>query len=76
VRLIVNRTQPRDGDVRVELCRGQCRVAEQFLDDPKISATLQQMRRSAVTKAVRADVWGTVDRCHGLVHDGARLPRV
>ena len=39
--------------VRVDLCGGYVRVAEKFLDDPKISPAGEQMSRETVAQGVR-----------------------
>ncbi len=51
----VHRTQPLGADPRVALGRGQARVAEQFLDNTQVSATVEQMRRERVPKRVGMD---------------------
>ena len=74
--LVVHRAQSRDRDVGVQLCRRQRRVAEQFLHDAQVRATLEQMGGRAVPQAVRPDVRRAVDGGDGLVHDGAGLPLI
>ena len=48
VGLVVHRTQPCDGDVRVELRGGQAGVAQQLLHDAQVGAAFEQMRCGAV----------------------------
>ena len=53
MRRVVGLLQPLGGNVRVNLCRDQVRVAEQFLHAPQIRARVQQMRRVTVPQLVR-----------------------
>ena len=43
-------------DMRIDLRRRNVGMAEHFLDDAKIGAISQQMRREAVSKKVRVNV--------------------
>ena len=43
-------------DMRIDLCRRYVRVAQHLLDDSKIRAVTQQMRREAVPQKVRINV--------------------
>ena len=74
--LIMDRAQPGDRDVGVELGGGQRGVAEQFLHDPQVGPALEQMGRCTVPQSVRADIGSAGDCTDGLVHHGAGLPRV
>ena len=49
---------PFAGQVRVELGRGDTRMAEQLLDDAQVGAALEQVRRERVAQRVRADPVG------------------
>src|SRR3989338_146292 len=53
--LVVNLLQPLRRDVRVDLRRGQTRMAEQLLDAAQIRTVLQQVRGETVPKTVRTD---------------------
>ena len=56
MKLPVNIPQPVTGDVRVNFCRADARVAEQFLNHAQVRAVFQQMRRKAVPQHVRSNV--------------------
>jgi len=53
MRGVVNFLQPLGGDVGVNLCRDEMRVAEQFLHAPQICARIQQVRRVTVPQFMR-----------------------
>ena len=46
---------PFAGQMRVQLRRGDTRMPEQFLNDPQVGPTLEQMGRERVAERVRAD---------------------
>ena len=61
VGLLVGAAQPVGGDVRVELGRGERGVAEELLDRPQVSPSLEEVGCGRVPQAVRSDVRGTRD---------------
>src|SRR3990172_11329122 len=44
-------------DMRIDLCRRNIHMPQQFLDNTKIGPTLQQMRREGMTERMRMDVF-------------------
>lgn len=65
---VMDRLQPLDGDMGVELRARETSVTKQLLDGSQISTPLEQMRRRTVPQAVRPDVGGAGYRAHGVVH--------
>jgi len=51
--LVEGLTQSLGRYMRVALCRGQARMAEEFLDGPQVGTTLQDMGCRGVSKPVR-----------------------
>ena len=52
MRFVIGLFQPLSCQMRINLRGDQMRVTEEFLDAPQISASIQHMRRVAVTKLV------------------------
>ena len=76
MRLGVDRTEPLDRHVRVDLGRREASVAQQFLDGAEVRAALQDVRRRRVPQAVRPDV-GRPGSCRDRrVHRAAGLAGV
>lgn len=42
--------------MRVDLCRRDIRMPEQFLDDPQIGAVAEKMRRETMPQQMRIDI--------------------
>ncbi len=74
--LVMHCAQARDRHMRVELCGGKRRMAEEFLHDAQICTTFEEMRGRAVPEAVRSDIGCAIDGGHGLMHDRAGLALV
>src|SRR5215471_9327291 len=55
VKLVVDRTQPRLQNVRINLRRRQIRVPEHHLDGAQIGAALEQVRGEGVPQDVRTE---------------------
>ena len=72
----VDRTEPLDGHVRVDLRRREASVAEQLLDETEVRSPVEQVRRRAVPQTVRADVRCVGDMAQQVVDHGADLARV
>jgi hypothetical protein len=51
--LLVGLAETASTHMRINLCRGQTLVPEQFLDTSQIRAAVQQVRRKAVPQCVR-----------------------
>ena len=62
-------TQSFDGDVGVDLGRGEAGVAQQFLHRSKIGAPIEQVGRSRVPQTVRAQIGCAGYSAQALVHD-------
>src|SRR5258708_5236120 len=74
--LAVNRDQPVNGDVRVDLRRGQRSMPEYLLDAAQVSATFQQMRRGGVPQPVRSGIGYRTSRGDPGVNDPADRARI
>ena len=72
----MNRPQPGHRDMGVELGGRQAGVAEKFLHHAQVGAAFEEVGGRTVAQTVRPDVGGAVHGRHGLVHDGAGLPRI
>src|SRR5262245_46071500 len=55
MKAIVDRTEPRFEDVRVDLGRGEIGVAEHQLNRPEVGATVEQVCRERMAEHVRAE---------------------
>jgi hypothetical protein len=72
----MDRLQPFDGDVCVELRGGERSVTEQLLNAAEIGPTLKQVGGCGVAKAVRAHVGRSRHRANSVVHDPTHGPRI
>lgn len=73
---IMDRLQPLDSDVRVDLRSGERSVTEQLLNGAQICSSFQQMGRGAVPQAVRTHVWRARHRTDHVVHNGPNDPLI
>jgi hypothetical protein len=56
MKFVVNFAEAVSGDVSIDFGRCDRGVAEEFLDDAKVSAVFEEVRREAVTEHVRGDI--------------------
>src|ERR1700752_824009 len=76
MRLVVDRYQPIDADMGVELGSRQRGMAEYLLDAAQVSTALKQVGGRRVAQAVRPGVRYRADRGDPVVNDAADSSRV
>src|SRR5260370_27821985 len=74
--LMVNRDQPVDGDVRIDLRRRERGMPEDLLDTAQVSAALEEMGGGGMPQPVRAGVRHRTGRRDPGVHDPSNRARV
>ena len=74
MRLVVNRHQSLDSDVRVALGRRQRGMAQKLLDSAKVGARSEHVRGKRVTQGVRRDVGGDRSLKHAAIENPPRAP--
>jgi hypothetical protein len=67
----MDRLEPLNSDMRVELRSGERSVTEYLLNGTQICAALQQMGGGAVPQPMRAHVRGARYRTDRIVHDSS-----